>query len=265
VTKVLFDTSKETIGIETALGKKYSASKEVILSAGAIDSPRILLLSGVGPEAELSIPVIHHLAGVGKKLKDHPIFTTTSLLNPREKVGAQEIDPVGPLFNVGVQMPSEWLPPPGIHASKEFLALDQETKAHLLKVPLIKFRTKNLPMTVRAGVITFFAGAVNSQSSGSVTLSSANPSDLPVIDLNFCSHPDDKRAAIEGLSSLIEFSSLPAYDTITDGRIEGPSGATNEEIWNTAGNQLGQSTVLGELVRWESKVMRWLWWIKSSR
>jgi choline dehydrogenase-like flavoprotein len=203
VTKVLFDNSKKAIGVQTSSGKTYSASKEVILSAGAIDSPRILLLSGVGPDAELSkisIPVIHNLPGVGKNLKDHPIFTTTLLLKPREKVGTQDLDRFDPLYNVGVQMPSAWLSPPAIHTSKEFQALDEETKGHLLKVPLIEFGTNNLSMTVRdlsegAEVITFFAGIMNSQSSGSVTLSSANPSDPLAIDLNFCSHPYDKRGS----------------------------------------------------------------------
>ena len=238
VTKVLFDKSKKAIGVQTSSGSKYIANKEVILSAGAIDSPRILLLSGIRLEAELSripILVIHNLLGVGKNLKDHPICTITLLLKPREKVGTQDLDPLHPLYNVGVQMPSAWLSPPAIYASEEYAALDEETKVRLLKVPLIEFGTNNLPMTVRdlqegTEVISFFAGVMNPQSCGGVTLSSANPLDPPVIDLNFCSHPYGKRAGIEGFRSLMEFSGLPTYAAITESRIEGPFGDSDEEI-----------------------------------
>jgi choline dehydrogenase-like flavoprotein len=140
VTKVLFDESKKAIGVGTASGRTYTAAKEVILSAGAIDSPKTLLLSGIGPRMELSrlsIPVIKDLPELGKNLKDHPLFTTNLLLKPREKVGTQELvkaAPFDPLYNVGVQMSNGWLAPPAIYASKKFSALHEETKTHLLKV-----------------------------------------------------------------------------------------------------------------------------------
>ncbi len=76
VTKIIFDG-------KTATGVRYSqsgrvidifANKEVILAAGAIASPQILLLSGVGPAAEIvkhHIPLVHDLPGVGENLQDH--------------------------------------------------------------------------------------------------------------------------------------------------------------------------------------------------
>src|ERR1700710_2183607 len=60
VSQVLFDDSKTVIGVKTLSGETYHASKEVIVSAGSLDTPKILLLSGVGPADELSalsIPV----------------------------------------------------------------------------------------------------------------------------------------------------------------------------------------------------------------
>ena len=121
VTKVLFDKARKAIGVQTSTGSKWIAKKEVILSVGAIDSPRILLISGIGPEAKLSqisIPVIHDLSGVRKNLKDHPIFTATLLLKPQEKLGTQDLDPPHPLYNIGIRMPSAWLSPPAIYASE---------------------------------------------------------------------------------------------------------------------------------------------------
>jgi choline dehydrogenase-like flavoprotein len=73
VSKVKFRESKTAEGVETASGKIYYARKEVILSAGALVSPKILLLSGVGPTAELSrlsIPSVHDLRSVGKNMID---------------------------------------------------------------------------------------------------------------------------------------------------------------------------------------------------
>ena len=76
VNKVLFE-GKKAVGVEySKKGKTFSvkANKEVILSAGALNSPQILMNSGIGDSAELSkhgIDVMHELRGVGKNLQDH--------------------------------------------------------------------------------------------------------------------------------------------------------------------------------------------------
>ncbi|KAF5286195.1 hypothetical protein FQA39_LY16365 [Lamprigera yunnana] len=80
VTKVLIDpTTKAAYGVEYIRNKRYHtarASKEVVLSAGALNSPQLLILSGIGPEGdlkELNIPVLQNLP-VGQKLYDHITF-----------------------------------------------------------------------------------------------------------------------------------------------------------------------------------------------
>ncbi|KAI0442992.1 glucose-methanol-choline oxidoreductase [Xylaria telfairii] len=86
-TKVLFDNSKRATGVEVeTLGAKYtlSARKEVILSAGAINSPQLLQLSGVGDAnllRSLNIPVVADLPGVGKNMQDHIFFGITRGIN----------------------------------------------------------------------------------------------------------------------------------------------------------------------------------------
>ena len=76
VDKVVFD-QRRAVAVEISLNgqrQKITANKEIILSAGALNSPQILLRSGVGPVSELqrhNIQVVHELAGVGENLQDH--------------------------------------------------------------------------------------------------------------------------------------------------------------------------------------------------
>jgi choline dehydrogenase len=73
VTELLIDRQR-AVGVQLANGKKFQADREVILCAGAIATPKLLLHSGIGPAAELSqydIPVLCDLPGVGKNLQDH--------------------------------------------------------------------------------------------------------------------------------------------------------------------------------------------------
>lgn len=78
--KLILQGAQKRVGaVEVKLAngqtKIARARREVCLCAGAIDSPRLLLLSGIGPQSQLQalkIPVLHHLPGVGENLLDHP-------------------------------------------------------------------------------------------------------------------------------------------------------------------------------------------------
>ena len=85
VRRLLFDGTQAT-GVEVERGgATFVVGREIILSAGAIGSPHILLLSGVGPDAQLrrlGIPVVADLPGVGKNLRDHPLVWVTWRTKP---------------------------------------------------------------------------------------------------------------------------------------------------------------------------------------
>ena len=78
VQRILFNENKEAIGVEIVdkgLLKRVYASKEIILCAGALETPKLLMLSGVGPKDELQkhhIPTVAIAPGIGKNLHDHP-------------------------------------------------------------------------------------------------------------------------------------------------------------------------------------------------
>ncbi|UIF89943.1 GMC family oxidoreductase [Cupriavidus sp. UYPR2.512] len=79
VRRILFDGTR-AVGVEVLIGGSlhtFLARREVVLAAGALQTPQILMLSGVGPAAELArfgIQPVTHLPGVGKNLQDHPDF-----------------------------------------------------------------------------------------------------------------------------------------------------------------------------------------------
>ena len=122
--------------------------QEVILSAGALDSPKLLLLSGIGPKEELSeydIPVIHDLPGVGKNLHDHlwlELVTTqksggrhrTSYVRSPDAIQEARTqwaeDKTGPLSNFYLPQAISYLKSDRVKSSREFKELDSAVQEH---------------------------------------------------------------------------------------------------------------------------------------
>ncbi|KAG8040199.1 hypothetical protein G9C98_000769 [Cotesia typhae] len=87
VTRIIFNNNRQAIGVEYSKSqqlRRVSVRKEVIVSGGAVNSPEILLNSGIGPREELSsvgVPIIHHLPGVGKNLHNHVAYALVFKIN----------------------------------------------------------------------------------------------------------------------------------------------------------------------------------------
>ena len=92
VRRIVFD-GKRAVGVEVTRGGNVEtvwAKKEVILAAGALQSPQLLMLSGVGPKDELErhgIPVVADLPGVGENLQDHPDVVVSYKTNSLDALG----------------------------------------------------------------------------------------------------------------------------------------------------------------------------------
>lgn len=241
VSRVIFDDQKTALGVETLNGNVYYASKEVILSAGSLDTPKILLLSGVGPADELSqlaIPVIQNMPGVGKNLIDHCHASTTLLLKPEALTPVRSLEPS---LQVGLECPMAWISSEAVKSSPEFAALDPKTQDWLQKVPSYELISPDIPLAGdRLGEDAFKEGAkvltiaviiMNALSVGSVSLASADPTIPPLIDLNYLSHPYDRRVIIEGLRAATKMSESPSLAAITDRRLEGPPGDADDEAF----------------------------------
>lgn len=125
VSRVLIE-NKRTIGIDTASGKTYRAKCEVILSGGAIKTPQLLLLSGVGPADELSrhgIKQIQDLPVVGQNLQDH-CFSAMGIVIDRKadtNVVSQSPSPMG------------WFKLPDVADTQEYIGLPEKIRKHRLR------------------------------------------------------------------------------------------------------------------------------------
>jgi choline dehydrogenase len=181
VTKLVFEGTR-AVGVEIALeGKiqRVKAGLEVILSLGAIQTPKVLMLSGIGDQAELQrlgIPVVQHLPGVGQNFQDH--LGIGCVWEPPEPRA---------LRNNGSAATFFWKSEPDLETPDlqtcmgEILVCSAETAA--------KF---NPPPTSW----TLFAGLVRPKSRGQILLTGLHPDDPLHIEANSLSHPDDFEAAI---------------------------------------------------------------------
>ena len=188
----------KAVGVEVQSGKKIyivHALKEVIVAASAINSPKLLMLSGIGPAEhlkEMGIPVVADRPGVGQNLQDHlELYIQQACTLPITLF--KYWNPIGKL-RVGIQ----WLfNKTGPGSSNAF-----ESCAFLRSKPGIKYpdiQYHFLPIAVRydgqaasdGHGFQAHVGPMRSPSRGSVTLRSSDPDDDPKILFNYMSDPQD--------------------------------------------------------------------------
>ncbi len=181
VTRVTFEGKRAT-GVECIYeGKTYriGAGLEVVLSLGAINTPKVLMQSGIGSQAQLQrlgIPVVHHLPGVGRNFEDHfwvgCIWEYPQSLPPR---------------NSACEATFVWKSDPGLDSP--------DLQTCQAEVPFCSAETTAKFNPPAAGW-TLFGGVVRPKSRGQIRLTGPKPLDPVEIEDNTLSHPDDVKAAI---------------------------------------------------------------------
>jgi len=182
-------------GVRLAGGQVIRARAEVVLAAGAINSPKILMLSGIGPARHLGehgIAVVADRAGVGQNLQDHlELYVQFAASKP------VSIAPYWSLWGKAL-VGAQWLfTKTGLGASNNFEACGFIRSKKGVEYPDIQYHF--LPIAIRydgktpPGGHGFQAhtGPMRSKSRGAVTLRSSDPADAPRILFNYMSHPDD--------------------------------------------------------------------------
>jgi choline dehydrogenase len=209
-----------------------SANREVILSAGAIGSPQLLMLSGIGPADQLTsvgVPVVHDLPGVGENLHDHPyVVCIWESTVPESLYGADKPKPMaewllrrsGPLTSTVAEAFAFVRTRPGLPAA--------DVQYHFAPA----YFADNGFEEFDGHAFTFGPVLVSTKSRGNLRLRSSDPLDKPRILTNTLAEPEDVASLVEGVKLAREVASkpplaeaagreiYPGADVVDDGDIE---------------------------------------------
>lgn len=236
VKSILIENGR-AVGVEVMIGnngsERINCNKEVIVSAGAIQSPHILMLSGIGDPIELGkagINVKHPLPGVGKNLQDHVwvgtgahtiIPTANHLLSPWNMgmaVLQQLLMKKGPLSNSPIE-------------ANAFVSLDSHSarpdlQFHFAPVGIADdystdiYNLKTFPRKSGMGIMAIL---LKPQSRGTISLKTANPKDYPLINPNVLAEPADRSVLLAGLEKAISIMRSPSLDAYFENGMVLPS------------------------------------------
>ncbi|KUJ17548.1 glucose-methanol-choline oxidoreductase [Mollisia scopiformis] len=253
VEKILFDNLNLARGVNIKTDNTsftLFAQKEIILSAGAIQSPQLLMVSGIGPAKILqqyNIPIIADLPGVGQNLHDNPasivLYNSPFVLDAAQLATAvvpYEVNHTGPYTNPGSEVIG-W----DKVSTKKFSNLSLSTIASLAESfppdwPEVEFVANGVDSLVMsygrhspAQPIGTVFSILTTFSRGNVTISSDSMDNPPLINPGWYSDPRDREI---GIASFRYIRALEATESLkellVDGElVPGDSVQTDEEIW----------------------------------
>ena len=236
-TRVIMD-GKTAVGVEYRQGgktRRVRARKEVILSASSFNSPKLLMLSGIGPADHLKehgIEVVHDLPGVGRNLQDHLEVWVQQECTQKITLNSW----LGPLAKAWIG--ANWLfLKRGLGTSNQFESNGYIRSRAGMKYPNIQFH-------FLAGAIAYdgssafkghgfqvHLGANKPKSRGWVKLKSADPETPPEIVFNYFAEEEDKEAFRAGLRWTREIFAQPALDEYRGKEVSpGPDVQTDAQI-----------------------------------
>ena len=242
VRRVLFD-GRRAVAVEYDQGgavQRVDADRETILSAGAIGSPHILQLSGVGSSEHLQrvgIPVVHELPGVGQNLQDHYIARISYLVKGAWTVNER---------SRGVPLAAEVVR--YLVAGTGMLTYSASLAAASVKV-LEESATPDVQCSIAPGSfkdgqigalddfpgITAGAWQMRPLSRGYVEAKSSNPADAPAINPRYLSDQTDRRAIVGGLKFVRRLFAAPALAKyLGDEILPGARVETDDELLDYA-------------------------------
>ncbi|MEM5518390.1 choline dehydrogenase [Henriciella sp. AS95] len=225
----------ETVSKPGAEPDIVTAGKEVIVCAGAVQSPQLLMLSGIGPEEQLrvhDIPVIANSPGIGQNLQDHldvtVIYKMTQKLSAYSKQAGLKKIAVGLNYLLRKKGPGRdnFLQAGAFLKSRE--GLDRpDLQLHYVNAMMVEHgRTE-----VKSDGFTIHACQLRPESRGSITLASNDPFDHPLIDPNYLATEEDRRAMREAVKICREIAAQDAFSTFRgEEYLPGSSVQSDEDI-----------------------------------
>jgi choline dehydrogenase len=235
-TRVRFE-GKRAIGVdyERARRRHSVGAGEVILCGGAINTPQLLQLSGVGDEALLKqhgVPLVHHLPGVGENLQDHlEVYIQYASKQP------VSIAP-GLRWHQRPKIAYQWLVQrKGLGATNHFEGGGFARSNDEVDYPNLMFHF--LPIAIRYDGSSpieghgyqVHIGPMYADTRGHVRIKSRDPREHPSMRFNYLSTPTDRKEWVEAIRVARSILNQPAFEPYNDGEISpGPSVETDEEI-----------------------------------
>lgn len=236
VQKLILDGDKVS-GVSVASQnevKVVRAKKEVVLSAGAINSPQLLLLSGIGPKAHLEsvgIKVLHELKGVGQNLQDHLTALAVPLSINRSKpdkvTTTDQLEYYyeflfhgnGPLASfsytdiIGFINTMKNASYPDVQFHFIYFHFN-ETDAMTLMLEKWNFKPEVIKqyrdLVLKSNILIISTSLLRPKSTGKVELRSSNPIDPPKIMGNYLKEPEDLQTIVRGIEFLVKLSETKA-------------------------------------------------------
>ena len=208
--RVLFAYGDPTraVGVEVESGgEKFTVEgSEIILCAGGIATPQLLLLSGVGPAGHLSdmgIPVVKDLPGVGQNLRDHPLVTIE--LEPKDGV---KLSTTEPRIQSGLRYTAKG------SDSRNDMQLFPSSFTGLRAGDPLQGRSPDRPQGLRITCILKLA-----DSAGELTLNSTDPSDPPHLEYRYFETEWDRKRMREAIHLSLKFLEHPAFGPLVERRL----------------------------------------------
>ncbi len=244
VARVQLDGRRAT-GIVFRLGKRLhraEAGAEVVLSAGAIGTPKILELSGIGREDVLSengIEVRHTLPGVGENLADHLQIRTVFAIRGAQTLNDLYGSPLGRL-RIAAEYALRRRGPMSM-APSQLGIFTRSSPEH--ETPNIEYHVQPLSLDAfgqplhRFSALTVSVCNLRPQSRGSTHISGPDPASPPRIRPNYLSEDADRRVAVESIRHARHLMATEAMRPYApEERLPGPSIASDAELERAAGD-----------------------------
>ena len=204
VHRVVFE-GRQTVGVLVESGGEMFTlyGEEIILSAGAIGSPHILMLSGIGPGDHLNrmeVPAIHNLPGVGQNLREHPqVSVTFKTKEDFQQDGAEPRLQVGLRYTArGSNLRNDMFIIPASFATQEGLYVASDSKP------------------VGFDIVTCIYLALGS---GEIRLTSSDPHVQPWLDYNYLRESFDRERLREAIRIILDLAKQEALSEIIEERI----------------------------------------------
>jgi choline dehydrogenase-like flavoprotein len=242
VHRVIFD-GKRAVGVEFSRNgntERAMALREVILSAGAIGSPHILQLSGIGDAEHLQrigVPVVHELKGVGRNMQDHYVVRVTYPIHGLSTINekARGLPLAGEVLRYLVTGKGMLTYSASLVAASVKILPESATPDVQISFAPGSFKDGQIGQLEEEPGLTGGPWQMRPSSRGYVEAKSNRPGDMPAINPRYLTEESDRRAIVGGLKFVREIFNAPAMQPyVGEEKLPGAKVQSDDELLDYA-------------------------------